>query len=498
MSDSERLAFGLGVRGALGRLRDARSAPTHGALPRTSGTGNRGPRIERAPVTGARPAPVTREPRDWAYLGMLAFTAILFFRPQDVFPPLEALHLAEVSAIVGLGAMINSRLRRQERVLPLTPEVIGLLVFAGVMLALVPFSIWPGGSLAMMTGLYLKVVLIFLLMAGTLTTPARLERFVWLIVLASAYLGFRAIADYARGINLVENGRIAGAVGGVFENPNDLALNMVAFLPVALLLAARRVSSPGRLIAALASVLMFVTIVFTKSRGGFLGLGAVLLVLLTQGGKVRRGFGAGLIVAVLLALPLLPASFWDRMASITNDSEDPTGSREARRTVMKEAWRTFLERPLTGVGPGEFVDYDPPWRLERFREAHDVWLQVASEMGVAGAAVFIWLVVAACRNAWRSSAWLARLRRARNAAGRAGAARAAPLSADPSWNTMNLFSAAMMASLAGWIVCATFASVAYNWTFYYVFGITMATRQIATQMATRARPGPRLERTARA
>ena len=36
--------------------------------------------------------------------------------------------------------------------------------------------------------------------------------------------------DYVRGVNLVEGDRVRGAVGGMFENPNDLALNLVTFL----------------------------------------------------------------------------------------------------------------------------------------------------------------------------------------------------------------------------------------------------------------------------
>lgn len=481
MSNSERLAFGWGVRApeVPGSRVDSPAGSAAATAPQPSA------------VAATLPAPLAKERLDWAYLGMLAFTAILFFRPQDAVPPLEALHLAELSAIAGLGAMINGRLARREPVLPLTREVIGILLFAGIMLALTPFSVWPGGSLAMLTGLYLKVVLIFLLMAGTLTTPARLTRFAWLIMLASGYLGLRAIFDYARGVNLVESGRIAGSVGGVFNNPNDLALNMVAFLPVALLLAARRGRASGRLIAAIVSAVMFVTIVFTKSRGGFLGLAATLIVLLVQGGKVRRGFGLGVLVATLVSMPLLPSSFWNRMASITDDSEDETGSREARRTVMKEAWQAFLERPLTGVGPGEFKDYNPSWRSERFREAHDVWLQVASENGLPGALVFISLVVMAWRNAWSSSRTVSRnSKRAPPTASAAcpSAKRRGP-AGDP-WSALNVYSTAMTASVVGWIVCATFVSVAYTWTFYYVFGITMATRQIAARLPAEAVPAP--------
>ena len=85
-------------------------------------------------------------------------------------------------------------------------------------------------------------MLIFLLMVNTLTSPKRIEQFIWLIVLASGYIGSRAVFDYARGVNLIENGRVQGAVGGMFKNPNDLALNMVAVLPLAAILVLRPIA----------------------------------------------------------------------------------------------------------------------------------------------------------------------------------------------------------------------------------------------------------------
>ena len=73
----------------------------------------------------------------------------------------------------------------------------------------------------------------------------------WLILVCCGYIAFRAVFDYARGINLVEGGRVAGAVSGIFGNPNDLALNMVTFMPAALMFALpRRYSAVRRLAAA--------------------------------------------------------------------------------------------------------------------------------------------------------------------------------------------------------------------------------------------------------
>ena len=79
------------------------------------------------------------------------------------------------------------------------------------MLALAPFSIWIGGAIALFKDIYLKDMLIFLLMVNVLTSPKRIERLTWLLLFALGYIGFRAVLDYARGANLIENGRVNGA-----------------------------------------------------------------------------------------------------------------------------------------------------------------------------------------------------------------------------------------------------------------------------------------------
>ena len=37
---------------------------------------------------------------------------------------------------------------------------------------------------------------------------------------------------------------------------------------------------------------------------------------------------------------------------------------------------------------------------------------------------------------------------------------------------------AMTAGFVGWVVCAMFASVAYNWTFYYLIALIVSTREL--------------------
>jgi len=476
--------------------------------------------LDQAPDVEIHPKvadPLPGESSDWAFGGLLAFTALLFFRPQDQLPLLGSLHLAEVSAIVGLTAMAAKRLARGLPATRITHELIGLVVFGGVLSATSVFSFWPGGSIEVVTGMYVKVLLIVVLMANSITTVARLERFGWLIVLASGYLSARAVIDYGRGINLVENGRVAGAVGGIFGNPNDLALNMVAFLPFAIFCAIRSAPraegpegprAPGRArrhsghhpprhgrtfsrsawLAGTCALLMVLTVVFTKSRSGFLGMVVMLVPVIWTARRLRPGLGVVLVVMLVASIPVLPSSFWERMAGIINPAEDPTGSRQARRQVMGEAVQVFLERPLTGIGPGQFKNYNPPGKQERWREAHNVWLQVASETGVGGLLAFVFLVVAAfeaassTRRMLRRHLGLGRVRvRGPGTRGPGGRepADAAFAPATRNLDTLHLHATALNAALWGWMVCAVFASVAYNWTFYYLLGLCIATRDLA-------------------
>jgi O-antigen ligase len=415
-----------------------------------------------------------RPRRDWAYIGLLAFTALLFFRPQDQLRALRPLHLAELSAIGALIAMVVGRLGRGLPVTRVTPELVGVVALGAVILATAPFSIWMGGAISTFTELYMKVVLIFILMINTLVHPKRIERFAWLMVLASGYIGLRAVFDYARGMNLVENGRVQGAVGGMFRNPNDLALNMVAVLPLALCLMFRRTSLMWRLVAAGCAGLMFLTIVASHSRSGSLGLAAAILMLAAMLLKRRPGLVAAGALAVVLALPMLPSSYWARLSSITDGSRDETGSRQARSTLLWEAYYAFLDHPITGVGAGQFQNYKPEGRVEAWRETHNVFLQVASELGIAGLIAFTFLVWCGFEATRKSRALL---RRTAPGARRRGEEPSPDVLTADERDLLNSHTAGIAASLAGWLVCALFASVAYHWTFYYLLALALAPRE---------------------
>src|SRR4051794_6070444 len=105
----ERLAFGNGSSGNKGATPARASGPDDG--PRPDSPKPAQPPFEEPPRT-RRSAPLSDDKPDAAFMGLMLFTALLFFRPQDTIRALGHLHLAELSAIGALIAMVTGRLSR--------------------------------------------------------------------------------------------------------------------------------------------------------------------------------------------------------------------------------------------------------------------------------------------------------------------------------------------------------------------------------------------------
>jgi len=192
------------------------------------------------------------------------------------------------------------------------------------------------------------------------------------------------------------------------------------------------------------------------------------------GTKVRRGFAAIAIAAILIGMPFMPASFWTRMASMFDEQVDKqqfTGSSEGRRIVMQEGINTFLERPFTGVGAGQFKNYNPPGRRERWRETHNALIQAAAETGILGLLAFSFLIVRAGLAAAATRKMLKRP--ARGDPDPLGAVMSAT-----DRDTLYAHTVAMTTGLIGWFTCSMFASVAFSWTFYYLLALVVAAREL--------------------
>src|SRR5262249_34847074 len=101
-----------------------------------------------------------------------------------------------------------------------------------------------------------------------------------------------------------------------------------------------------------------VAILLTESRGGALGMCAVVLLWVIRG-MARGRFAIGAALAVGVALLVTPGSPFSRAYTQENLSGEVDESSQGRIDAWRTGWRMIYDRPILGVGAGAFaLGYD--------------------------------------------------------------------------------------------------------------------------------------------
>ena len=131
----------------------------------------------------------------------------------------------------------------------------------------------------------------------------------------------------------------------------------------------------------------------TFSRSAALGLliGLAVVSLLRRPNRRRAAqlfIGSGVVIGIftLLFAPFL-------IARLSTDVATEQVSIDERMDQTTLAWQLLRERPLTGVGAGNFTEYNPPNALTQVMRVHNVPLLIASELGLPGLALWLTSVV---------------------------------------------------------------------------------------------------------
>jgi hypothetical protein len=402
-------------------------------------------------VAASKPArewPPMRRAHALSFAGLLLFTAVVYFRPQEWLPGLLgfrsiAFWLATLTLAVflptqlGLEGTLTARPREVNLVL--------LLLLAGLLS--VPLSLEPAEAWGAFVD-FAKVVTMFVVMVNVVRTVPRLRAMFWLAFFVSAVLSVKALSDYVSGRIDTGKDRIEGAiVGGIFENPNDLALHLVTMIPLALgLLFVTRSLLKKSLYAAVA-FLMLMGVVVTYSRAGLLGLGCATFVLMWKLKRRNRAFVVvGFLLVALVFVALAPSGVVSRFGG------QDGGSADQRQALLIRSIFVSIRHPVLGVGMDNF-------HVLSLREqvSHNAYTQVSAEMGMAALALYVLLMWASLRRMRRIELETAERKRGER---------------------VHYMAVALQASLVGYMVCSFFASVAYLWYVYYLVGYALCLHRL--------------------
>jgi putative inorganic carbon (HCO3(-)) transporter len=372
-----------------------------------------------------------------SFAGLFIFTAIVFFRPYEFSTSLLWLSKsALVSAIFTILVFIPTQLGLENRI-TVRPREVNLALIL-LLLGLLSVPLATDKSLAWFCFVeYFKVVAMFIVMVNVMRTRRRIIAILMLILCATCVLSLGAIKDYLSINTLLPNQRIEGVIGGLFANPNDLALHFVTFFPIVLTLGLAALNPIKKLMYFLVAVLILAGTVVTFSRGGLLGLVFVVGALVWRLAYKNKALVGLIAVGLLAAFLIITPSAYRSRVSNTSDA-----SAEARLGELKRSILITVTHPLLGVGMNNFIVYS-----NTEHATHNAYTQVSSEIGIPALLAYILFL-------WTGLKRIGRLPH--------------PRKLPKKDNFLPYLAVGLQASLVGYMVSSFFASVAYLWYLYYL------------------------------
>ena len=279
-------------------------------------------------------------------------------------------------------------------------------------LAVLAFVLWISASIlwASYKGDALRTTLTFLGLLGLMVVVGSLER--RYLVLAWTVLAFSAALSVPAGYILpVPEGSfmaVSGRFGPGGATPNSYACDMeIVFIVAYFGLLGR--DRKHRIIAYLLAPVFLYGIFATESRTGLIALVATpLLGLVVPQLAARLGWrilpvyvlGAAALVVIVLAIPSVGESAVERYMTLSQVQSEQTWS--GRWSTWQGALKLTASHPILGVGAGNFSEAAMNYsasvvahtskREEVTGLTHDIWLSVASELGLVGLILFLGIV----------------------------------------------------------------------------------------------------------
>jgi O-antigen ligase len=397
------------------------------------------------PAPQPEPSQILKRGHALTFAGLFIFTFILFFRPYEFSTSLMWLSRAAlITAIVTLVIFIPTQLGLENRLTVRTREINLVFLLVAFSVISIPFALdrlraWNGFVE------YMKIIIMFIVTVNVVRSEKQLKALLLLILVATCILSISAINDYRLGNLVLKGVRIKGAIGGLFENPNDLALHFVTFFPIVIVLALSSRFLISKLIYFAAAAAALGGVMVTFSRGGFLGMIFVIAALVWK--LARANFFIVVVISAVLIffmLVLAPGAYRDRI-STTGD-----GSSVARMGELKRSIFLSVRNPFFGVGMDNYVLFS-----DREQGTHNSYTQVSAEIGFAAMVVYILFLIATLKRVAKMPH---------------------PKSVDKRQRLLPYLAIGVQASLIGYMVTSFFAAVAFFWYVYYLaaYGIIIS------------------------
>ncbi len=318
------------------------------------------------------------------------WTFVLIARPQDFIDALRPLRPALSVGIVVLIVFSFYYARYKDRLLDNQQCRLYLFLLA-VMMISIPFAYYRRGAFTFFFAGYISTALFFFLFYKIIDSRGKIENILWI-----ACLGTSLYLSSALYRGEVVSGRLK--FGDMFD-PNDLAFFALSFFPFNFLFASGGNPFLKRLLAFVNIIIAILVILMTGSRGGFVALGIVVLMLFFTRSKIlSKSYKSIIAVLAIMAIFYGGATIdFSRFMTITEIGDDyNVWDETGRLAVWKKGLELMLSYPLTGVGLSCFGEAIGQDRSERglqpiWQSPHNTLIQIGTETGIFGLILFVLL-----------------------------------------------------------------------------------------------------------
>jgi len=373
--------------------------------------------VSSALATQPEPAPIARvsQPRLTDNVLLAGAAAVLLLAPL-AFGAVEPWSIFTLEACAMLLLAVWASRQWINRELNVSDHVLYRPMAAFFVLVLVQ---WVVGTTAYRQVTYSHLLLYAAYGMLAFVVTQTLRRSSQFEMLARFFTGYGAlVAAFAVLQGMAPNGKLywiwpleqGGSIYGPYVNHNHYAGLMEMLTPFPLVLAATSMTSGNRkIVAAGVAALMAASIFLSGSRGGMLAfvvqllvLGVLLLRKRDAGWQQPIMLGGFLALVIVFLVWMGGNELTQRLISIHSEArEEITGG--VRFSIDRDCLRMFMKRPFLGWGLGTFPIVYPQFRsfYTTFfvNEAHNDYLQLLVETGLAGFSIALWFLVLVFRRA---------------------------------------------------------------------------------------------------
>lgn len=251
---------------------------------------------------------------------------------------------------------------------------------------------------------YLVSFLLYLLLVILITKREVLFRFINCLIVSAALISLYGIFQYftldvtaAHWVDATNNPGITKRIYSTFGNPNIFAQYLIMVLPFSFAFIFYADTWRKRISYAGLFMLMFIALILTFSRGGWLAIMVAIVILATL--ISRRLLVLGLIGGAV-GVNFLPASILNRFSTIFNPAADSSSSYrfqmwESALDMIKDYW-------LTGIGSDPttffkvYADYMMP--SVRVYHFHNIYIMAAVTGGILLLGALLYMFYIALRT----------------------------------------------------------------------------------------------------